>query len=122
HCDSLAFLSPDTICIGNPVVFTNISFGCADSTHFAWHFSDGGPDFYGYNATHIFNTAGTFTVTLYRDSCSGASISHTVIVPLNCDSCLHCDSLAFLSPDTICIGNPVVFTNISFGCADSTHF
>ncbi|MDP1727528.1 MAG: PKD domain-containing protein [Bacteroidota bacterium] len=55
-----SFIYTQTPCAKTPIVFTNTSIG---GTLFSWNFGDGNT-YIGKNATHTYQTSGTFIVTL----------------------------------------------------------
>ena len=59
--------SPDTICVDQTVTFVNTTTG---ATSYIWDFGDGGVSG-GIHPTHVYNTSGTYTVTLhaYNNGC-----------------------------------------------------
>jgi PKD repeat protein len=72
----------------NKVYFTNISAGTTANTTTTWNFGDGSIA-YGNNPTHIYQSAGTYTVCLSvrRDSFCVSDTCGTVQVQLLPDSC-----------------------------------
>jgi PKD repeat protein len=78
----VADFSSDSVCVGGPTSFTDLSQVVADSvTAWAWDFGDTFTDA-SQNPQHTYATAGSYVVTLIVTSSSGCSdtISHTVIV------------------------------------------
>lgn len=55
--------NPLTVCVGQPVQFTDLSTSSAPIVSWAWDFGDGSSN-NTQNPTHTYNTAGTFTVIL----------------------------------------------------------
>jgi PKD repeat protein len=64
--------SPVSVCQGLPVTFTNTSSnnGGAAITQYAWDFGDGFSDSIP-NTTHVYNTPGTYSVTLTVTNANG---------------------------------------------------
>ena len=64
--------TPLSVCQGQPVTFTNSSLtnGGAAITNFAWDFGDGFSDSIP-NTTHVYNTPGTYSVTLTVTNANG---------------------------------------------------
>jgi PKD repeat protein len=75
------FFAPTTAFVGTPVTFTN-SNQSGYISH-KWTVS-AGPTSYTTNATHVFNTAGTYTVKLVSENCLGkdsTTKSITIVTP-----------------------------------------
>ncbi|CAN5427568.1 hypothetical protein BH09BAC5_BH09BAC5_02510 [soil metagenome] len=59
---AVALASPsDTICVGSTMNFVNNSIG---AVNYIWDFDDGSPIDTNHTPSHIYNTSGTYTVTL----------------------------------------------------------
>lgn len=69
----------DIITAPASIQFTNQSIG-DEITRYEWSFGDGSQST-DINPTHVFNTAGNYTVTLIVENATGASIkSHNIII------------------------------------------
>lgn len=94
-------------CTGAVVAFTDLSqaFSGATITNWNWDFGDGTPADSIQNATHIYNTAGTFTVTLIVTASTGCtdSISQQITI-------IPSPENSFNVSET-CVGETVIFTN-----------
>ena len=66
--------TPLSVCAGSPVTFTNTSVpnGTSPIVFNSWDFGDG-DSFVGQNATHIYNTPGTYPVTLVVTNANGTA-------------------------------------------------
>ncbi|HZV70776.1 MAG TPA: PKD domain-containing protein [Saprospiraceae bacterium] len=103
-------------CLYSPVAFINNSVG---GTSYFWDFGDGNTSG-SFSPTHVYNTAGTYNVTLYVMStsydqqgnalcCCSDSVSHTIIVD------------PFEGPDilwisTLCEGDSSCYWTTATGC------
>jgi pimeloyl-ACP methyl ester carboxylesterase/PKD repeat protein len=97
------FTAIDTsVCIGNPIQFNNLS---QNSTSYVWNFGDGSATSTLTNPTHIYASAGNYTVTLLA---TGNSQTDTIIkfayisvstslIPL----------ISFVGNDTVCQGQSI---------------
>jgi gliding motility-associated-like protein len=116
------YIGPDSLNGGglNPAFTYNIHHNCAgsDTVYFSnttglytrWHFGDGTMDSIT-NPVHIYDTAGTYSVTMYvsNQTCTD-SLTKTI------DTRHPIAALFTLSPgDTICQGSVISFTNGSIG-------
>jgi gliding motility-associated-like protein len=82
-----ANFSATTVCSGAATAFTDLSNSANPITNWAWDFGDGSPVFSGAaaatykNPTHVYATAGTYTVRQTITSSAGTSIiSHNIVV------------------------------------------
>lgn len=71
-----AMTAPSIICEGNSVVFTDAS---SDATGWTWDFGDATPTDGTQNPTHVFTTAGNYTVTLTVTSAFGTDMTTTPV-------------------------------------------
>lgn len=100
--------SPDLICDGAAVSFTDFSFG--NITNYSWSFGDGGISSQQ-NPTHTYTGPGTYTATLtvtVLPNCT-ATQSQTVIVHPNISGGFTAD------PPPFCVGDAVQFTDNTIG-------
>lgn len=67
----VANYSADTVCIGTPTTFTDISTG--SPTSWQWNFGDGNSGSTGPVITHVYNTAGSFVTSLTVSSGAGCT-------------------------------------------------
>lgn len=98
-------MSTDTICIGQSINFTDISTGAP--TTWSWIFPSGTP---GTSTSQnvsgvVWNTAGTYTVTLTASNINGSS-SATQVVFVSPSPTVT----AIASPSTICVGQQSTLT------------
>jgi gliding motility-associated-like protein len=68
-----------SFCTGAPVTFTNNSFYAVD---FFWDFGDATPIDTNFQPTHIYTTAGSYTVTLIAMDSSSCGIADTFFLPI----------------------------------------
>ena len=89
------------------ITFTNTSTG-SGTLSYAWNFGDGGTS-NAQHPTHVYNTAGNFTVTLTVTSSTGCSntIVKTSAVVINFIQA------SFTGPLTVCVNEVASFTNTS---------
>ncbi len=110
------FTSNTAGCIGLPVTFKDGSTSAAGSsiTNWSWKFGDAGTSALQ-NPTHIYNTAGTFTVTLVVTSSVGCKDSIKHIVTIQNTPVLN------FTANGLCKGKTITFTN-STAPAANTYF
>lgn len=104
-----AFSSLDSVCLGSPVSFTNLSTGNGSAiSSYVWNFGDGSPTSTQTSPTHTFASTGTYAVTLTTNNaiCSDDSVRTVYVgaVPT---------AVFTASVDSVCGNTPVVFTNSS---------
>lgn len=108
--DAQAQFSFDTVCFRDPTHFTDLStgYGGATVTGWQWNFGDGGSSTQQ-NPSHTYTSWGDFWARLIITTDFGCTdtIQHLI----------HVDTLPFVNfnYDTVCFGNPVHFTNLSYG-------
>jgi gliding motility-associated-like protein len=93
--------------------FTNLSTG-PGILSYNWNFGDGGTSTL-LNPSHVYNSTGSFTVTLVVTSnlgCTDTLIKSNAVV-------ISTNVTAFTAPDSICINSPVSFLNTSNPAAQS---
>lgn len=109
HVDTLPYVdfAWDTVCVGDPTNFTNLSYGRGSPIiNYNWNFGDGNTSTLE-NPSHTFASAGNFTVTLTVTDAHGCvnSISHSVPVSP--------PPIADFEADTACVGSATVFSDQS---------
>lgn len=92
-----------TVCSGNPTVFTDQS---SNPVSWAWNFGDNTTDVIQ-NPSHIYATAGTYTVTLVVTGQGGCTATSNITVTVNPGPVS-----AFVAT-SVCVGNPTTFTDQS---------
>ncbi|PKR80165.1 hypothetical protein CW751_10895 [Brumimicrobium salinarum] len=99
----------DTVCIGSMTSFTNLTTDASGlGNDYFWDFGDGNSS-YQATPTYIYDTPGVYTVTLLAGN------------PNGCDSTIQKDvrvaevPVADFINDTVCMGNPTEFTDVSTG-------
>lgn len=102
----VANYTADTICIGTPTTFADVSTGNPSSWH--WTFGDGNTDTIGPVTSHLYNTAGSFVTSLTASSGAGCSDVTFRIVEVRSD--VHSGIIA---SDTVCINESVVMNDNS---------
>jgi len=101
------FTSPDNVCFGTPVQFTDQSLG--NPTSYLWNFGDGSTSTLK-NPSHNYSAAGKFTVSLtVQNDCSSDSIQKEIIVSV---SSIQVD---FIAQQEACQDAPVQFTDTTVG-------
>ncbi|MGE5406427.1 MAG: FG-GAP-like repeat-containing protein [Methanosarcina sp.] len=101
---TLAYFSFDTVCLGLPTTFRDLSVAADGLASWKWDFSDGTSSTTT-DPVHQFSSSGNFGVKLVIKGSNGAmdSLVRTVIVKPK-------PSVAFTSPN-VCIGTPTEITN-----------
>lgn len=100
--------SAATICAGQSINFTNTTTSGTTATY-SWNFGDGNTST-SQNPSHVFNSAGTFTVQLTATN-AGGSTSQTMSVTVNASP-----NVTTSGPSAVCLGSSV---NISASGATS---
>ncbi len=110
----------DTVCMGSPTTFTDLTPGVAPGTPYTWNFGDGSPNAtQATTTTHTYGSSGTFTTTLSMGISSTCINSGTLAVTVK--------ALPIVDPVTdmnFCPGQttlPVNFTSTPGG-SSSTFF
>ncbi|MBL4753558.1 MAG: PKD domain-containing protein [Flavobacteriales bacterium] len=102
----------DTVCQRNPSSFTDSSF--SNIVKWAWDFEDGTYDTINQHPIHLYDSAGTYNVTLMvtdTNGCSQSTANQVLVAPLpTADFDLDPQEVTLLSPT-------VNFTNTSTGGA-----
>lgn len=110
-----AAFTANTVCLGDTTFFTNQSTAAAGTINsWIWDFGDGSQVFGTANPYHVYQNPGTYAVTLTvtNDSvpmCEDQITQNIVVVD---------QPFLQMPPDqTICLGDSVVFNNVSILCA-----
>ncbi|CAN5904111.1 hypothetical protein BH11BAC7_BH11BAC7_04390 [soil metagenome] len=100
------------VCLGNITAFTDLSTDTSPITNYFWDFGDGNNSF-ATNPNYIYQNPGTYTITLIVTNTHG------------CDSTIYGTVTVTGIPvadfvyDTVCVGSPTTFTDISTGSPSS---
>lgn len=110
---------PDTVCVGVPVDFENISVG--ENINFGWDiFADGFSEGNGEAFSWTFNTAGTYDLKLVGENCGGVD---SAIYPIYVETAQHAPAPGFdaslLRPN---VGETVTLIDTSGYCRDSFNW
>ncbi|MCB0402773.1 MAG: PKD domain-containing protein [Flavobacteriales bacterium] len=98
----------DTVCFGNVTTFTNTSTDSVAFSNFFWDFGDGNNS-NSQNPTYIYQAPGTYNVTLVATNINGCD--STIIIPV----IVNPVPAANYVTDTVCLGSPTTFTDLSTG-------
>lgn len=98
----------DTVCLFSITNFTDLSVDAAPLVQWDWDFDDGNTSFQQ-NPTYIFQAAGQYDVELIVTNANGCDSSITIPVFVSDIP------VANFTADTVCLGNPTSFTDISTG-------
>ena len=111
--NAAAYVSPNPVCLSDPVSF----YGYGDASSFVWDFGDGSPTSNDSYSTHTYTSAGTYTVSLtLTNSCGNdTTVYETVQVATNLPVS---NASAYVSPNPVCPGDPVSFD----GYGDASSF
>lgn len=96
----------DSSCVGLSVAFNNQSFSAVGNMSYDWDFGDSGSSS-AIDANHVFQTAGTFSVTLTGTSSYGCVDSTTESITI------YPTPQADFTFGNVCYGQPMSFTNTS---------
>ncbi|HAP01054.1 MAG TPA: hypothetical protein DCQ93_03925 [Bacteroidetes bacterium] len=113
--------SPQNICYGDSVTFTNTTFGPASV--WAWDFGGGGSPNTStqQNPTVLFSTQGNYVVSLTAsDNCGTPTSTNAYLIIVN--NCVSLQSNFTASATNICEGDSVIFTETSTGLPSATNF
>ncbi len=103
-----------TVCAAPATInFTNNSTG-PGTLSYQWDFGDGSPFSTALNPSHIYTSNGSFTVVLTTVSTAGCEDTDTVIIDIGGNT------TSFTAPASICVNEPVTFTNTSSPAPAST--
>ena len=98
----------DTVCLFSITTFTDLSTDSAPLASWDWDFDDGNTSF-TQNPTYIFQAAGQYDVELIVTNVNGCDSSITI--PVYVSDIPVADFIT----DTVCLGNPTTFTDVSTG-------
>lgn len=98
----------DTVCLFSITSFTDLSVDSAPLVQWDWDFDDGNTSFQQ-NPNYIFQAAGQYNVELIVTNVNGCDSSITI--PVFVSDIPVADFIA----DTVCLGNPTTFTDVSTG-------
>ncbi len=97
-----------SVCLGNVTAFTDLSFDVVPITNYYWDFGDGNNSFQS-NPNYIYQAPGTYIVTLTVTNGSGCD--STITIPVTVTGV----PVAAFMADTVCVGSPTTFTDLSTG-------
>lgn len=109
HVDTLPYVdfAWDTVCVGDPTHFTNLSYGRGSPiVGYDWDFGDGSTSTLE-DPVHTYGTAGIFSVTLIVTDANGCIDSITHNVPVSPPP------IPDFEADTACEGSATLFTDLS---------
>ncbi len=98
----------DSVCFGNRTSFTNLTTNTQPIATYFWDYGDGNSSF-GINPTYTFGAPGTYNVTLTVTNNGGCDSSITIPV------LVRLVPVADFTHDTVCLGLPTTFADISSG-------
>jgi len=104
----VSFTNASSFCVGATATFTNTSSLASGNMTYQWKFGDGNSSA-STNVTNVYNTAGTYTVTLTANTdkgCVNTSSSNVLI---------NAKPLANFNAASVCQGQVVTFNNTSVG-------
>lgn len=90
------------------VTFTNTTLGGSGALTYAWNFGNGATSNLANPPAQTYTTNGNFTVTLTATDAFGCSATATT--PVNIGQ----PPASFTAPDTVCVGDSILYTNTSF--------
>jgi PKD repeat protein len=103
-------ITPESACVGDTVEFTDASTSAGGAiVSWSWDFDGDGVEDSGLqNPAHTYNSSGTFTITLVVEDVNGCSDSASKNITIS-------EAVADFTatPDTVCVGEPVQFTDAS---------
>jgi len=116
--------SPDSICEGQSITFTNHTAGGANS--FLWHFGNGNTSTAANPPPQTYNTAGVYNVVLEVNitggtpSCYDSDTIQVTVLPaphalFTTSNNVACDSLTVIFTDQSTSGSPIITWNWTFG-------
>ncbi|MDQ3110504.1 MAG: PKD domain-containing protein [Bacteroidota bacterium] len=100
------------VCLGNVTAFTDFSTDTSPITNYFWDFGDGNNSF-ATNPNYIYQNAGTYTITLVVTNTYGCDSTITGTVTVTGIP------VADFVYDTVCVGSPTTFADISTGSPSS---
>jgi gliding motility-associated-like protein len=101
-----------SVCLGNVTAFTDFSTDTSPITNYFWDFGDGNNSL-STNPNYIYQNPGTYTVTLVVTNTHGCDSTITGTVTVTGIP------IADFVYDTVCVGSPTTFTDISTGSPSS---
>lgn len=101
-----------TVCLGDVTAFTDLSTDTSPITNYYWDFGDGNNSF-ATNPNYIYQNPGTYTITLVVTNTHGCDSTITGTVTVTGIP------IADFVYDTVCVGSPTTFTDISTGSPGS---
>jgi len=96
------------VCLGNITAFTDLTTDPTPIGSYYWDFGDGNNSFQQ-NPNYIYQNPGTYTITLVVTNTSGCDSTITGTVTVGAPP------VAAFTYDTVCVGSPTTFTDISTG-------
>ncbi len=109
--NAAAGTSVNTGCAPLLVDFLNSSTG----TNWSWDFGDGSPLVYAYDTSHVYTTAGAFTVTLIASDSLACNVADTLQFPVTVGAGSVLDAQFTAVQNIDCTLNQVIATNASTG-------
>lgn len=109
---ALAGIGPVNACAGTSITFDNQS--TSNANDFTWNFGDASPTSTLFEPSHTYPGLGTYTVTLFAQTgtpCADTATYTFTLANSNAD---------FTAIDSVCVQNPVNFTNTSSSSAGSS--
>ncbi|MBX7095070.1 MAG: PKD domain-containing protein [Flavobacteriales bacterium] len=103
-----AAFSADTVCLFNITHFSDLTVDSAALTSWFWDFGDGNNSF-AENPTYIYQNPGIYNVTFTVSNIHGCDTTMQQAVVVNDVP------VAAFTADTVCLGSPTIFTDVSTG-------
>lgn len=105
----VANMTFDTVCLGGPTTFKDLSTvgGGSSITGWTWNFGDGSPNSGAQNPQHTYGSPGTFNGYLIVTSSDGCSDTINFTVPISQTP------TANFGATTVCLNNTTQFTDLS---------
>ena len=106
-----SYAAPSAVCLGDTIHFTNLSNGNGSTiTAYTWNFGDGSPSSSATQPSHLFSSAGNYSVTLTTQA-GGCSDDTTIVIAVN-----PAPQVNFSSNSTTgCGPQTIQFTNATTG-------
>lgn len=116
-----AIYSADTVCIGTPTAFTDLSTGSPNS--WQWNFGDGSPvDTLGPNTTHTYPAAGSYLTSLTVSSGGGCTDQSFLIVVVRSDVTAGIAAANNVCEDNVLVINDNSIVTTGFILSDTWDF